>query len=58
MNAVGTIGALAIQALRMYLELMRMSGRTPEEIEAFYRQENDKFMGVNHPDNLPDPNNP
>ena len=55
MSSVATIGSVAIQLLQMYMELMRLSGRTPEEAAEFYRVENGKFMGINHPDNLPKP---
>ena len=55
MSSVATIGSVAIQLLQMYMELMRLSGRTPEEAAEFYRVENEKFLGINHPDNLPKP---
>ena len=57
MSTAATIGSVAVQLLRMYLELMRMSGRTPEETDAFYRAEDEKFWGVNQPTHLPKPEN-
>jgi hypothetical protein len=53
--ALATISTAAIQLLRIYLELMRMGGRSPEEVDAFYLTERTKFYGPNAPENLPKP---
>ncbi len=49
------IGLIATQLLQIYFEILRISGRTPEETEAFYQTEKTKFSGQYHPDNLPKP---
>jgi hypothetical protein len=52
-TAITGLTAIAITMLRGYFELMRMAGRTPEEIERFYATESTAFYGVNSPGNLP-----
>jgi hypothetical protein len=55
MAAITTLTAVALQLLGAYMEIMRMSGRTPEEADAFYLAERAKFYGPNAPENLPKP---
>jgi hypothetical protein len=52
MNAIG-LTAIALQLLQAYFEVLRMSGRTPEEAKAFYDSEAAKFYGPLSPENLP-----
>jgi hypothetical protein len=52
MNAIG-LTAIALQLLQAYFEILRISGRTPEEAKAFYDSEAAKFYGPLSPENLP-----
>jgi hypothetical protein len=55
MPGITTLTAIGLQLLQAYMEIMRMSGRTPEEADAFYQSERAKFYGPNAPENLPKP---
>lgn len=51
--AIPAAVSLATQALQIYFELMRMAGRTAEEIESNYQAQRSAFA-ANNPATLPD----
>ena len=53
--SVSSITGIALVLLQSYFQLMRVSGRTLEEAEAFYKEQKILFDGQNKPENLPKP---
>ena len=51
--SLSSITGIALVLLQSYFQLMRMSGRTPEEADMFYSEQKALFEGKNKPENLP-----